>query len=274
MARAIWLVAAWLTLSAGQAVSEPGTNAIQRQAAANAQHVTAAPSAQYRSPNEAECEGPKSAEQENLCLQRRATEAAEGQAAQARIANHWSHHQALLDALQAGGLAVSVILTGWAALEAGRAARAAARSNKLTEEGMTILERAYAYGAIDVYPLETMSQESAKLMIIVMNKGKTPARVREVHIGVFPELGQGLLGHPTTPDYSGATKLDTDTVFGAGEGGTIMDFGNAPLSGIAYGMVIYDDVFGARHTSRFFMSYNAVTRAGGTIANEAWNECD
>jgi hypothetical protein len=161
---------------------------------------------------------------------------------------------------------------------ANRAADAAQRHADAVEQQLKVVERAYAYGAVEPEQLTTFSQQTVKLNIIVSNNGKTPARIRELCIGVFPEIAEGMVPHPTQPDYTHAKRYPTDTIFGSADSGPIGSIDDAPLRGIGYGQIIYDDIFGVRHFSRFFMKYDATNRTGGTVAGspdyDAWNDCD
>ncbi len=165
---------------------------------------------------------------------------------------------------------------GFTIYYAHRAWREAERSSVAATasiEHLRVIERAYAYGTAVPSILKTMGQTTIDLDVRVSNHGKTPARIREVRCGVFPILAGGLVAHPTVPDYSQALLLLTDTIFGAGNENAIMTIDNMPLAGAAYGQILYDDVFGKRQFSRFFITYDAVKREVATIHSEPWNDC-
>lgn len=239
------------------------------------------------------CEGAKPHEDAATCYSRRSTEATERQSAEARVSTK-------LGFVQAIGLLLSLVFTGWAALSAARATRIAQRAAADADKGLeisqtsadaavkaaqaalryadgiekqlSVVERAYVFGGIDLTPTAGAPLSHVDLPITIKNHGKTPARVKSIKCGVFSPNAHGIYVHPTKPDYTVATLIHMDIIFSAGEGGPITNIPRQPLIGIIYGEIIYDDVFGFEHFSRFFFQYDAVNRLVNVSGDPEWNQ--
>jgi hypothetical protein len=241
------------------------------------------------------CEGAKPHEDAATCYSRRSTEATERQSAEARISTK-------LGFVQAIGLLLSLVFTGWAALSAARATRIAQRAAADADKGLeisqksadaavmaaqaalrhadgiekqlSVVERAYVFGGTVFTSTAGATFSHVDLPIIIKNHGKTPARVKSIKFGVFSPDAHGNYAYPNKPDYTGATMKKMDTIFSSGEGGTIINFRQQPLIGIIYGEIIYDDIFGFEHFSRFFFHYDAVNRLVNFSGDPEWNKFD
>jgi hypothetical protein len=141
--------------------------------------------AQYSSPSNADCRVPKSPAVENVCLELRATAAAERQAAQASN-SYW------LGWVQSVGFLLSLVFTGWAAWAATRAARAAERAVRQNADTAKRQLRAYVHN--EGYHFDPrISQAGLEWHIQVRwkNSGLTPA-IRTVAAGNWAELPDNL----------------------------------------------------------------------------------
>jgi hypothetical protein len=143
------------------------------------------------------CEQPKDKDQADLCQQWRVAEAADT--------------QALLNALGLLLLAGTLVFTGWAAVAAARAAKAAQSSVELTSR--TAERQLRAYVSVQGFKIDLLLDEATKkvisrtIYITWINSGATPARnVRtnaewalfgdSLPSGFdFPDQGQPMSGH-------------------------------------------------------------------------------
>jgi hypothetical protein len=245
--------------------------------------------------DESGCDGAKAHEDAATCYSRRSAEATERQADEARASTK-------LDFVQAGGLLLSLVFTGWAAISAARATRvaqeaavdaekslaismksadasaraaeAAHRYAEGVEKQLSVVERAYVFGTVDTSPIGDPPSPSISLSVTIKNHGKTPARVKTIKIGLFPIISGGVGVIPTKPDYSKAGLAEMDTIFSSGEGGSILTLENKPLNGIVYAEIIYDDIFRIQHFSRFLFEYDAVNRTMQIVGDPEWNDFD
>lgn len=172
--------------------------------------------------------------------------------------------------------AASIFLIGLTAFYAHRAwveARTSAEAATAGIDHLKVIERAYLYGGVETAPLVS-GQATVELRFNVANHGKTPARLREFWLGVFPPVGGGLIAYPTSPDYSRAKHFICDTIFSAGEGAAVIHrWRGAPPQGIAYAQLQYQDVFGQTQISRFALRYDAVAMTADIEGGDEWNHC-
>jgi hypothetical protein len=189
-----WLVVAILlaTPALGQ-TDEPKGSGVEGEAAtqeSEAQTPAAAPTKKKRKSAryyETLCKSATDPKDRDLCQQWRMAEAAKKQA-------KWTQRQFWATIAEIGALALTVLFTGWAAIAAGRAARAATKSVEVTEDTAKRQLRAYV-GTISV-PVEKLSVGAPpRICINIRNFGLTPAYKLQswidiVHAGTESEVEQ------------------------------------------------------------------------------------
>lgn len=245
-----------------------------------------------------ECRHAHDREEYSLCVEIKAADEAQ-KAGQAAI---------VLGRIQTIGLFLSLVFTGWAAWAAADAAKAArdslndaradaaeqaerfrlqldvadrsaqaASSAALAAErhadefanGLRTVDRAYVFMGANNLAYDRGANTSS-LKLGLFNMGKTPARICSMAYRVFPSDAQLA----EIRNYEGASLFETDTIFSSGERADIIDVPNIYPTGFLAGFVEYEDIFKARHTSRFCILYNGMTRTYQTAGNESWNESD
>jgi hypothetical protein len=185
MRRALWLLATLLALSAGQAVGEPRGEG-QAPQPHHAAYQPPADAKWYRSPDRADCEYPKSGEDETLCIGRRAAKASEDQAVQATAANSWAARQYRLAWLQIGlnalalvGLGYTVYYAAHAWEEGQRSAKEAQEANRINRQALVADHRAWLeIAGVEIETDLTWKDGEARMTVwfAYKNIGKTPAR--------------------------------------------------------------------------------------------------
>jgi hypothetical protein len=208
------------------------------------------------------CDRPENHDAADLCEQRRMAQAAEDSV-------WWSAFQTKL---AIGGtilVILSLIFTGWAAIAAGRAAKAAEASVAVASE--TARRQLRAYVGVGEPKFGVLLPTT--LSLIAVNGGQTPAYRIRAHLNWhwipagsgFPDDFDFLDHHSPAETVTTIAALnpgkeipftfpfDPSAIARARDGETTLFF---------YGRVEYDDVFGAPHASRFFYQYAAVLMDG------------
>lgn len=167
-----------------------------------------------------------------------------------------------------------------------QAASAAEKSATVAESSLKVAERAWLSVALD-HPFQPRVGHMTPIEFTVRNIGKTVAILKAKKInakmwdsscipqrqldqkptGVLPTIAVIFPGDALTLDGLVDIAFTQDQIDGPAWGNTIFD---------VYGYIAYDDVFGARHITRFCQVYNARTR-GFDFPREAqpsYNDAD
>jgi hypothetical protein len=169
------------------------------------------PVAEQQQPNstnyQTNCDQPKSREEDDLCQQRRMAKAAED-------AVWWAGRQTILGIAGFAAVLLTLVFTGWAAVAASRAARAAQKS----ADSIPHIERAYVF-FWDVERRDFSFQARDRTIVIptsgqnviYRNCGKTPAIV------VKTKLGCDVFAQPPDPTTATEKTLPSGAVIGASD---------------------------------------------------------
>lgn len=156
---------------------------------------------------------------------------------------------------------------------AAEAADTAADAAKASIDHLRTIERAYAFGGIDEIKADPKTG-AASFNFIIQNAGRTPARVREVHLAVNPLLSLDPKQWPDEADYSATEVFFTDTIFEGGSKSPQIELVEQVTVGVVYGYILYDDIFQKSHFSRFCMAYSGIEGRASTFGGDSWNTYD
>jgi len=258
-----WLVVAILlaTPALGQ-TDEPKGSGVEGEAAtqeSEAQTPAAAPTKKKRKSAryyEALCKSATDPKDRDLCQQWRMAEAAKKQA-------KWTQRQFWATVAEIGALALTVLFTGWAAIAAGRAAKAANKSVALTEDTAKRELRAYfLYDLAEILDFGPGLRPSIRL--IFKNYGQTPASevVMWVAFDLLPyPLVAPLQKQAINSLWSRAIvgpQCTTRVVLALGRALTAGEVGNIigrQVALYAWGESLYKDTFGTDQRTEFCLIY-------------------
>lgn len=144
------------------------------------------------------CDNPKDRDDADLCAQWAAVQAVEE-------GNRLARYSIRITAIEFGALVFSLIFTGWAALAAARAARAADDAIEMTREASVNQLRAYL--GIDKMDVVLEVGKHPLVQVHIVNAGQTPARKVISHHHGFPTKDPHK-GKVSFSDISWRSKLD------------------------------------------------------------------
>jgi hypothetical protein len=218
------------------------------------------------------CPYPKNREDADLCEQRRMAKVAEDAAALADSQWWIGIAQAFL-----GALAVAAAI--YAALEAGRAARAATKSADISERALRGLERPYLFiEEINTEKLNPPPENKPEISYSIRNYGKVSAILRSLSMTLQP-IGQNL-EEPRLPigavkKYYTVVEPGRRLVHRSGKDVAEMDvkgsrpgqsFGGILMAGLVLrGSLHYEDPTGAYHIDEFCLQGNRDGQSWNTV---------
>jgi hypothetical protein len=230
-------------------------------------------------PYQPDCNQPKNAEDGNFCQQRRAAKAGEDAARAGEDAAVIAKDQLNLSYWGFGGLVLTVIFTGWAAVAAARAAKAAQKS----ADSLPNIERAYVFFwdverrdfSFTPTPGRTVVIPTSGQNVIYRNCGKTPAVI------VKTKLGCDVFAQPPNPADAPEKTLPSGAVIGASDDwprGKVdvskEKIERAKSEGAAvylYGEITYRDIFKNEQRSWFCRRWTGDQFVLGDLTDEKLN---
>lgn len=254
----------WGALLAGEgrAQSDPAPQPAQSQQ----QQGAPAPTAQQQVPDPgyytASCERPKNHDEADLCEQQRQAQAAEDSV-------QWLAFQTKLGIGGFGAVVLSLIFTGWAAVAAGRAAKAAEAGVAVASESARRQLRAYIAVENGEGGIVRAGQKIC-LPLTLRNHGQTPAlrtaMVARILVRGLPfrlEQEVGELGERVLPHERPAAVIHPRT------DARVIEEMDEPLPDALFkrievdeaavffsGTIFYEDVFGERHETHFRFEFS------------------
>jgi hypothetical protein len=202
------------------------------------------------------CPYPKGREDADLCEQRRMAKAAEESVALA-VSQWW------VNIIQAAATIMAALAAGWAAYEAGRAARGSEQSAKIAADALHKLERAFvvfkqmhrtgdAYRLDDAPGDDVRDKQFVPIAVELENSGATPTRGLRAQIN-FARFGKnGMPVNFAFPDVE-ADNDPVTFVIGPRATSRLASFGisfttlelvhKGDAQGYMWGWVEYDDTF-------------------------------
>ncbi len=219
---------------------------------------------------QASCDKPKNREDADLCEQRRMAQAAEDSV-------WWARFQTLLGIFGFGAVLVSLIFTGWAAIAASRAAKAAEVSVGVASLTAQRQLRAYIC-TISSHVRNLGMHKVVQAHIVAKNAGQTPAYAVGGLIGIgldeFPpkipfELPKDMPMRKDVTGPNGEIHLTAD--LGAPSSklqADALDAGKAAIYVI--GEIRYRDAFGIEQHTRFKKYYGGDTKLNPNGVLYSW----
>ncbi len=158
----------------------------------------------------------------------------------------------------------------------GQVADAAQRSADIADKSLRLLNRPF----VDVHfelPFQPVPNQELRIRYTIKNSGKTWAFIKNIesqiwhgdnwkdYLGKTFSIPQGILS--TEANLGPSQDLMRHVLIPAMDPDTIATIKNGYRKFMVHGLVVYDDIFGKRHFTRFSRIYrsDAATHAGGFI---------
>jgi hypothetical protein len=140
--------------------------------------------------------------------------------------------------------------------------RAIHRQADITEKGISVLERAWI--SVGLEPNYTPRPEPHEIPFVVANHGRTPAQIKEINGKIT--ISDSLIEYEIAPLPEGPLPTILTTFASQSQrhhigtprmdSGAISEVNRKTKLMMIYGWIIYDDIFGKRHVTRFLQVYS------------------